>query len=378
MSVKNTSPVSAEKFDDLCLQMGKISITPTIGEPEKNAAAKTIRNISRMYQHSLNKTVDPWIREQSLSSSPIDRAYAQIERDAIKAAHEHAYFLFTLVDNLKTFFSPTSMADPHSKSNMAQALLRLIDQCRQLSNRIYEELTHTDRVIIHHILTNNVLTALEENINSLKPQIPEAMQPGQSNMPSPQFCLIEQLMMSMLDEIEENKFQKVCSKTPIEPHIIALDRAASLILFSAKKRKKTLPSLIHACQARQADEPEFAESYAKLITLLQTTPLDKERTETVIDNLKKSVESKGQTIAQTFRSMFMESGRLAQKQIVAKVASQNTCSNPDCSLKGNVEKNILLELKICKGCYKALYCSRECQKAHWKEHKIECQTTARV
>jgi TPR repeat protein len=31
------------------------------------------------------------------------------------------------------------------------------------------------------------------------------------------------------------------------------------------------------------------------------------------------------------------------------------------------------DLSLCKGCQCIYYCNRECQKAHWKEHKPTCQ-----
>ena len=41
---------------------------------------------------------------------------------------------------------------------------------------------------------------------------------------------------------------------------------------------------------------------------------------------------------------------------------------PHCALCGKVEER----LQRCSGCHKATYCSRECQKAAWKEHKQIC------
>ena len=45
-----------------------------------------------------------------------------------------------------------------------------------------------------------------------------------------------------------------------------------------------------------------------------------------------------------------------------------TCSNPAC----DVVKN----LKLCRGCKKIRYCSDECQRAHWSEHKKTCKLIA--
>jgi hypothetical protein len=40
------------------------------------------------------------------------------------------------------------------------------------------------------------------------------------------------------------------------------------------------------------------------------------------------------------------------------------CGNETCTNKG---------IKMCKSCLYFTYCSRECQKAHWKKHKLLCK-----
>ncbi|KAJ7575121.1 hypothetical protein C8J56DRAFT_1064016 [Mycena floridula] len=42
------------------------------------------------------------------------------------------------------------------------------------------------------------------------------------------------------------------------------------------------------------------------------------------------------------------------------------CANPEA-------EQSFLKLKRCGGCLEATYCSRTCQKAHWKQHVLECQ-----
>ena len=44
-------------------------------------------------------------------------------------------------------------------------------------------------------------------------------------------------------------------------------------------------------------------------------------------------------------------------------------------LKCGKEEEPGAKFKKCGKCEDVCYCSRECQKAHWKEHKKECQPT---
>ena len=56
---------------------------------------------------------------------------------------------------------------------------------------------------------------------------------------------------------------------------------------------------------------------------------------------------------------------------VKSVKKTGLCHNPNCSLYyGRVEKSKMLS---CTRCGVANYCSVECQKGHWKEHKVECE-----
>lgn len=44
------------------------------------------------------------------------------------------------------------------------------------------------------------------------------------------------------------------------------------------------------------------------------------------------------------------------------------CANPSCQ---NLGKH------LCKGCGEELYCSRDCQKAHWAQHKLACKSAVK-
>ncbi|KAJ6534446.1 hypothetical protein DFH09DRAFT_121009 [Mycena vulgaris] len=50
-------------------------------------------------------------------------------------------------------------------------------------------------------------------------------------------------------------------------------------------------------------------------------------------------------------------------------------SRPQRNVCSNCVRN-LSDLRRCGGCAKTIYCSKECQRAHWKEHKPHCKRNA--
>ena len=61
-------------------------------------------------------------------------------------------------------------------------------------------------------------------------------------------------------------------------------------------------------------------------------------------------------------------------QEVKHITKLGHCYNPKCSIPGReVERS---KTKYCSRCRCATYCSRECQEAHWIEHKPDCDMCA--
>jgi hypothetical protein len=50
------------------------------------------------------------------------------------------------------------------------------------------------------------------------------------------------------------------------------------------------------------------------------------------------------------------------------VEIERICANPSCSNPGK---------HLCSGCGEEIYCSRDCQKVHWTEHKAACQAATK-
>ncbi|KAF7314692.1 MYND-type domain-containing protein [Mycena kentingensis (nom. inval.)] len=50
------------------------------------------------------------------------------------------------------------------------------------------------------------------------------------------------------------------------------------------------------------------------------------------------------------------------------------CGNAAC----NKREAVVLEFKQCAGCHQLSYCGKECQKAHWPEHKADCTLHSQI
>ncbi|KDR72885.1 hypothetical protein GALMADRAFT_252216 [Galerina marginata CBS 339.88] len=59
------------------------------------------------------------------------------------------------------------------------------------------------------------------------------------------------------------------------------------------------------------------------------------------------------------------------KRIIKELRKDTTIACTNCGRLGNEDD---VELKKCSGCKVALYCSTDCQKQHWSEHKPNCST----
>ncbi len=61
---------------------------------------------------------------------------------------------------------------------------------------------------------------------------------------------------------------------------------------------------------------------------------------------------------------------------VKPISKMGMCFNTQCNLPNRMTKRS--KTMYCDGCRRVTYCSRECQKAHWKEHKADCFKFAKI
>ena len=61
---------------------------------------------------------------------------------------------------------------------------------------------------------------------------------------------------------------------------------------------------------------------------------------------------------------------------VKSISKTGLCCNPGCHLPDGITKRSAM--KCCSRCHLANYCSKECQKAAWSDHKAECDAYVRI
>jgi uroporphyrinogen-III synthase len=64
--------------------------------------------------------------------------------------------------------------------------------------------------------------------------------------------------------------------------------------------------------------------------------------------------------------------------LFSSVAVPHFCNNPGCQNLAGLSDTQLVSGRscLCAGCVTARYCSRGCQKQHWKQHKPVCKALA--
>jgi hypothetical protein len=79
-------------------------------------------------------------------------------------------------------------------------------------------------------------------------------------------------------------------------------------------------------------------------------------------------EAEGLSIGR-ISSHSVNQSRLESVKTRLQKALMDKCSNPSCE---NASEGI--QLAECAACHQTRYCSKDCQKAHWADHKILCKT----
>jgi ankyrin repeat protein len=71
--------------------------------------------------------------------------------------------------------------------------------------------------------------------------------------------------------------------------------------------------------------------------------------------------------------LLLEAYQKNVQQPQAPATPVHSCANPACSATSGQEGGV--RLKLCRGCKSVRYCSMECQRAHWAEHKSACKAS---
>jgi hypothetical protein len=77
------------------------------------------------------------------------------------------------------------------------------------------------------------------------------------------------------------------------------------------------------------------------------------------------------------RDGYRPAGRAQTAKEIIRSRRKGTEAWRSCNMCEKTEAALGKKLSACASCGRAWYCSRECQKSHWKSHKTVCKNIVR-
>jgi hypothetical protein len=376
--------------------MRALKIDPYTNDQVLNAIAKTEITVQRVYDLQFQKNYESFLDGLEKSPSEIDRSYAQIHRSMWKEFQSQSERFRKLYEDLKNSIGAIasmavlpSVSTLQLNSHLTNAHTSIAD-CKQMlvegfakapkSNDRYEEFQKL------HGDVEEAVETVEKKVEHAFYDIHYLIVGPNPTAPSSLELFkryINELMLTVADTFslmsDERRFARsirAFTKIPIEKHFQLQEDLKALLNSSSEPSRDEVQSLIKRMQDLGKEEQKLAKIYIDLQTILQNSPLNKDKALALAKILETKLNSKAQKIQKKCLSISNPAEQTTGTSASQKIPLQGKCWNPLCSSHTKSEKTER-SLKKCACCMKAAYCSQECQRQHWPVHRHFCKSSVK-
>lgn len=358
---------------------------PLATDQARAAANKTQSYMSSIYSQVMQKSLAAFIENLNRSSSHIDHKYAQVlqqkdifEQTSIDILQLVCTSLENAISNQIKIAQTASPDTDLLAAEYTQDITAAFDLYKQLGIRIGEKIPEQHSLFPDflrvHIETQRQVTQFQEEIKNIfartvakqvdcTPEDKEIYYATQIHEIKEKIRLI---FMRTIKEIVIIKQAQETTETPIAQHIECIQQLSS---YLTSKKTSDLDAFIEKLLLLQKEDPELANYYSEIIFLLKKHPINTQKILEKLVQLKEKLHIKMHQLISAFNALSENSEKLLFQTISEKLTSQKKCQNPSCPST----TQLLVSLKKCSRCRTAFYCSPECQRQDWPNHKVRCK-----
>ena len=375
---------------DLFAEIRRIHENPEATTVEHALAKKTEETVSRLYNRIIEEKMGEVIARLRTSTSLIDRKYAVINQAVlgdVRTSAEAVQQLFTgLKKSIETQImcylqsTPSQQAVSLAKEKMGEcgALLET-----SLLNASQEHPFYSDFLEVHNKAIQK-FSLFQVQVTDVAKFLHQQVVTSTQVDPITAFKRatlkllndLSSFILAIKDELTLRRTLQLLSLEPIKQHTVFLDELIHDTIFSSTIPQEKMTLWKETIENLKKEEPEFEQKYDVLGGLLNTAPFDRNAIAHHAYLLKKDIDEKMKKVLHFCHEVITQSLSQTQESLSKRI-SRSQCSNPRCPITEHQQSlppsaRMIIPLKKCSRCMSAVYCSPECQRMDWPEHKKVC------
>jgi len=388
-------PFLPEISSSFSQSLDKIWNDPFASPADKKTADTVISIIQDTRDHIALTKIHELSTELNNPASAIERRYSSLLEGEYEKYNNFKQQLEQIFDKLRTATRLQAKASAELETDPArqsarQQTQKAIDDYKTIRSNLAAAFPRDselyDKFVLLQAENNSLVEKFELSLLTLPTSLDHAFM-NKEQAASNSFPLIateiwkdtRNIIDILSKEMEFLREAQMTSREPIKEHLRFLQDIINAALGPTVLNRDNFPSL-QRMQVLQQEERAFAGAY-NCVALAFTNPLfPRQAVVTVAQGLQKTMIEKADIVVQKIVTCFHAIKRETPLAVRDQLAKATRCWNPLCPHQQE-QKDLFISDKLpavlsrCTGCMQARYCSKECQKLDWPEHRKTCQLT---